>query len=170
MRKLTLLVILLMGTAVHAEEPKHAQAMLIPLGDSTVGGIIKFVESSSGGLEIMGQIVGLKPNSKHGFHVHEFGNCTTPDGSSAGGHFKVGTAHHGAPNASERHVGDLGNVSADKAGMALVNSTDKALSLTGPNSIIGRSVVVHDGEDDLKSDPAGNSGPRIACGVIGISK
>lgn len=175
MKKYLLPLLILTTTSVSAEEAKtiklgHAQAMLMPLGESVVGGLVRFTELPGGGVEVVGQIAGLTKNGTHGFHVHEFGDCSTPDGTSAGGHFTVGESHHGGPTSDGRHLGDLGNLKSDETGTAVIKSSDKMLSLSGPNSILGRAVVVHAGEDDLKSQPAGNSGPRIGCGVIGLVK
>lgn len=174
MKRALIPVLLFACTSVNAEEMKHeithAQAMLMPLGESSVGGLVRFTELPGGGVELVGQIAGLPKNSTHGFHVHEFGDCSTPDGLSAGGHFKIGESHHGGPISEDRHLGDLGNLTSNEAGMAVIKSTDKMLSLSGPNSIVGRGIVIHAGADDLKSQPAGNSGPRIGCGVIGLVK
>ena len=175
MKRVLFPVLLLATTSAHAEEQKniklgHAQAMLMPLGESSVGGLVRFTELPGGGVEIVGQITGLTKNGTHGFHVHEFGDCSTPDGTSAGGHFNIGESHHGGPTSDGRHLGDLGNLKSDATGMAVIKSEDKMLSLSGGNSILGRAVIVHAGEDDMKSQPAGNSGPRIGCGVIGLVK
>jgi Cu-Zn family superoxide dismutase len=107
---------------------------------------------------------------KHGFHIHEFGDCNSPDGTSAGGHFNPEGKTHGAPMDMSRHEGDMGNLEADDSGKAYLEYLDTVIKLKGPNSIIGRSIIVHKGEDDLKSQPAGNAGPRVACGVIGVAK
>ena len=114
-------------------------------------------------------ISGLKPG-KHGFHVHQFGDLTLEkDGESAGGHFDPEhTMHHGAPDAEVRHVGDLGNIEANDAGVAIVNTDDMKIQLNGPSSIIGRSIVVHVGEDKF-TQPTGNAGGRVAFGVIGVA-
>jgi Cu-Zn family superoxide dismutase len=119
------------------------------------------------GIQIVADLDGLSPGS-HGFHIHEKGDCSGDDASLAGGHFNPTNAKHGGPDSAERHVGDLGNVIADKNGHAHYERLDKIISLKGPNSIIGRSVVIHSKEDDYKTQPAGNSGERIACGVIKI--
>lgn len=111
---------------------------------------------------------------KHGFHVHEFGDNTNGC-MSAGPHFNPNKKEHGAPDAAIRHVGDLGNIVADESGKAKVNINDSLISLTGPNSILGRTVVVHADVDDLGlgghelSKTTGNAGGRIGCGVIGFS-
>ena len=111
-----------------------------------------------------GALQNLKPG-KHGVHIHENGDCSAPDAASAGPHFNPTHQHHGGPATEEHHAGDLGNIDADGSGNARLNWTGK-LSLEGADSIIGKSLVVHEKEDDLKTDPAGNSGARIACGVI----
>ena len=148
--------------------PKKAIAVLQELGKSGVKGIITFTQSD-GYVEIKGEITGLTPG-EHAFHVHEFGDCSSPDGKSAGAHFNPDDKPHGGPEDTERHVGDLGNLKADDSGKAEVNIQDKVIKLGGPHSIIGRSLIVHAKPDDLKSQPAGNAGDRIACAVIGITK
>jgi len=115
------------------------------------------------------RISGLTPGL-HGFHVHERGNCTAPDGSSAGPHFNPHSGAHGGPESSSRHAGDLGNIEAGANGVAVYRAEVRGISLgTGVDSIIGRSVIVHEKPDDLSSQPAGNSGARLACGLISKS-
>jgi Cu-Zn family superoxide dismutase len=121
------------------------------------------------GISIVADVEGLSPG-QHGFHIHEFGDCTAPDGTSAGGHFNPEGNPHGAPSDTERHVGDLGNLSADDAGMGHYERTDSHITFQGPHSIIGRGIIVHAGEDDLTTQPTGDAGPRVACGVIGVAQ
>lgn len=135
---------------------------------SKVNGTIEFNQVGRS-VEISGEVTGLTPG-KHGFHIHEFGDCSDHDGMCAGGHFNPTNAPHGGPDSAERHVGDLGNITADESGKAVIKMTDNVISLRGPSSIVGRSVIVHAKEDDLKSQPTGNAGDRVACGVIGIGK
>jgi Cu-Zn family superoxide dismutase len=142
----------------------HAVAMLSPTQTNSVRGTVNFTETHSG-VRVVAHITGLTPG-QHGFHVHEKGDCSAPDATSAGGHFNPGGAPHGAPDATARHEGDLGNITADASGVAHYDRVDKNLSFDGPNSIVGRAVIVHASADDLKSQPAGNAGPRVACGVI----
>jgi Cu-Zn family superoxide dismutase len=142
-----------------------AAAVLKPASGSEVSGSVTFTEMPDGGVRVAADISGLSPGL-HGFHVHEKGDCSAPDASSAGGHFNPDSVQHGAPGAMSHHAGDLGNLTADANGHALLDTVVKGLTLTGPDSIVGRGLVVHGGEDDLKSQPAGNSGPRVACGVI----
>jgi len=132
-------------------------------------GTVTFTEVADG-VQVHAEITGLTPGN-HGFHVHEFGDCTAEDGSSAGGHFNPTNQPHGGPDADARHVGDMGNIEADASGTAKLDYLDHSMSLSNDDrSIIGRSVVVHAKADDLKSQPAGDSGARIACGVIGRAK
>ncbi|HLN28662.1 MAG TPA: superoxide dismutase family protein [Gemmataceae bacterium] len=151
-----------------SDVPLKAVAVLHPKSDSKVTGKVVFKEEE-GYVTITGEITGLTPG-EHAFHVHEFGDCSSPDAMSAGGHFNPDKKPHGGPHAAERHVGDLGNIKADNEGKVVLNIKDEVIKLHGPHSIIGRSLIVHGGVDDLKSQPAGNAGPRVACGVIGIAK
>ncbi|KAK9899361.1 copper/zinc binding superoxide dismutase [Cystobasidium minutum MCA 4210] len=150
-------------------------AIAVLKGDSKVSGLLKFSQSDENSpVTITGEITGNDPNAQRGFHVHQFGDgsngCT-----SAGPHFNPTGAKHGAPDAAERHVGDLGNLQTDANGTVNLNMTDKHISLFGKNSIIGRTIVIHAGVDDLgkgdteESTKTGNAGARNACGVIGIA-
>jgi Cu-Zn family superoxide dismutase len=145
-----------------------AVAVLEPTQGNSVHGVIRFAPAN-GGVRVTALISGLTPG-RHGFHVHEFGDTTSRDGTAAGGHFNPGGRSHGAPDDAMRHAGDLGNITADADGNAVVNFVDPGISLTGPNSIIGRSVVVHADPDDMTTQPTGNAGPRVAVGVIGRAK
>lgn len=143
---------------------QEAVAIIRPTKGNAVEGVVKF-SSSENGVKIVADISHLKPGS-HGFHIHEFGDCSAEDGSSAGGHFNPTKRMHGSPDVLERHVGDLGNIEADEKGFAHFERVDKMLKLNGPDTIVGRSVVVHTDPDDFKTQPTGNSGGRIGCGVI----
>ncbi len=116
------------------------------------------------------QLEGLPSNSTHGFHVHEYGDCSAPNGTSAGGHFNPLGMNHGAPHEAERHVGDLGNIETNSEGKVDIEVTDSHLAMAGSHSILGRAVVVHAQADDLTSQPVGNAGARVLCGVIGVVK
>ena len=150
-----------------AQEPKKAIAILHPASGSQVTGTVTFTKTDDG-VQMVADVTGLKPG-KHGFHIHEFGDCSTPDATSAGGHFNPTHQHHDGPTGTERHAGDFGNIEADASGKGHLEWKGK-LKLSGDDSIVGRSVIVHEKEDDLKTDPAGNSGARIGCGVIGVAK
>lgn len=171
-------VSLLLGTVVclygQATEQKpsapfKAIAVIHGLGTNNVSGTVTFTEVEDG-VQVQADITGLTPG-KHGFHIHEFGDCSAADGSSAGGHFNPTNKPHAGPDMPERHVGDMGNIEADASGKAKLDYVDHDMSLTNDKlSIIGRSVVIHGKADDLKTQPAGDSGPRIACGIIGRTK
>ncbi len=147
--------------------PTKAVAVIHGFGDSPVKGVVHFTATAEG-VQISGEIRGLKPG-KHGFHIHEFGDCSSADPKCHGGHFNPEKKKHGGPTSEERHVGDLGNITADDSGKATIHLRDKLIALSGSHSIVGRAVIIHGGEDDQKSDPAGNAGPRIAGGVVGIA-
>jgi len=146
----------------------RAVAVLHPTKGNSVSGIVRF-EAVSGGVRVVADITGLTPG-KHGFHIHEYGDCSSEDGTSAGGHFNPTKMPHSSPASKERHVGDLGNIEADKDGTAHLDYVDTMISFSGTNSIIGRGVIVHEKEDDLKTQPTGAAGARVACGVVGIAK
>lgn len=144
----------------------RATAQLAPTLGSTVTGTVHVVQKGSSVL-IEADISGLKPDSEHGFHVHEKGDCSAPDGSSAGPHFNPNGMPHGMYDHAARHAGDMPNLRADANGVAHYSWTSDALSVgTGAGNVLGRSFVVHRDADDYTSQPAGNSGPRLACGVI----
>jgi Cu-Zn family superoxide dismutase len=168
-----LLVSTLLLTAAEAEKatgPKKAVCVLMPTqkSDGKVQGTVTFTQKDDA-VEITGEISGLTPG-KHGFHIHEFGDMSSADGMATGGHFNPGMHKHGGPEDTDRHAGDFGNIEAGADGKATIKMTDKAISMSGPNSIIGRALIVHAKEDDLKSQPSGNAGDRIAQGVIGVAK
>jgi Cu-Zn family superoxide dismutase len=150
--------------------PTHAVCVLTPTqkSDGKVHGTVKFTQTSTG-VEIEGTIEGLTPG-KHGFHVHEFGDLSSPDGMATGGHFDIAKHKHGAPEDADRHSGDLGNITADDSGKATIKVTDKGIALHGANSVLGRALIVHAKADDLKTQPSGDAGGRIAQGVIGVAK
>jgi Cu-Zn family superoxide dismutase len=144
-----------------------AIAVIHPLGNSNVKGTVTFTKMANG-VQINAEITGLTPG-EHGFHIHEWGDCSSADGMSTGGHYNPTGAPHAGPDSRQRHVGDFGNVTADQTGKATLNRVDNLLAFEGPTSIVGRAVVVHAGRDDLRSQPSGDAGGRIGCGVIGIA-
>jgi Cu-Zn family superoxide dismutase len=147
--------------------PVAAVAVLVPTQGNETRGSVVFTRSGDR-IHVAGEIRGLSPG-EHGFHVHQWGNCNCPDAECAGPHFAPREMPHGAPANEKRHVGDLGNVTA-KDGEATVKMDDSLIALDGPRSIVGRAIVVHQKPDDLKSQPSGNAGPRVACGVVGIAR
>lgn len=140
-----------------------------PTEGNEVNGVVRFL-NEEGGVRVAAEINGLEANSNHGFHIHQFGDCTAPDGTSAGGHFNPHDNPHAGPTDSPRHVGDLGNLESDDEGYAELNFLDSELSFEGVDNILGRGVVIHAEEDDLESQPTGDAGDRLACGVIGVAQ
>ena len=167
MKLILCLAALTIATLGMANGQDTATAKLDPKSGSKVTGTITFTKSGDD-VQVTGDIENLTPG-QHGFHLHDKGDCSAPDAASAGPHFNPSHQHHGGPETAERHAGDLGNIEADSSGKAHVQWKGK-LSLSGADSIIGKSVVVHEKADDLKTDPSGNSGARIACGVIEAAK
>lgn len=150
-----------------AQEPTQAIAVLHSSSGSQVTGTVTFTKTGDT-VQVVADITGLTPG-KHGFHIHEFGDCSAADASSAGGHFNPMKKPHGAPDAAERHEGDMGNLEADATGKAHLELKDSMLKFSGEYSILGRGVIVHEKVDDW-SQPVGNAGGRLACGVIGVAK
>jgi Cu-Zn family superoxide dismutase len=167
--KLTPVVLLAAAAAVAAPAPAtRAVAVLTPLGGSGVSGTVTFTRVE-GGVKVSAHLSGLGEGA-HGFHIHEFGDCSAADGTSAGGHFNPTAQPHGAPTAAARHTGDMGNVTADASGNASLEYVDSHASFEGETSILGRGVIVHAKADDLKTQPTGAAGGRVACGVIGVAR
>jgi Cu-Zn family superoxide dismutase len=149
---------------VSLEEPT-ARVVIRPASGSSVSGQLVFVQTGSI-VRIRGELSGHSPGPK-GIHIHEKGDCSARDASSAGGHFNPHRLRHGASPVGS-HAGDLGNVVFDAAGRATVDMRVRGISVSRSaiDGIIGRAVVVHAQPDDLKTDPTGNAGGRVACGVI----
>jgi Cu-Zn family superoxide dismutase len=146
--------------------PKHATATMVGTKKfKAVKGTVEFKETDDG-VEVTANIEGLKKGD-HGFHIHEKGDCSAPDAKSAGGHFNPSNHKHGAPDAAEHHEGDLGNLTAGKDGKATKTFTMKGITLKdGDNSVVGKGFIIHEKADDMKTQPTGNAGDRVACGVI----
>jgi Cu-Zn family superoxide dismutase len=143
-----------------------AEATLAPKSGSKVSGTVVFSRVKDG-VQVIASITGGTAAGKHGIHIHEKGDCSAADASSAGGHFNPTGAPHAGPTASARHVGDLGNITVKEDGVGyLTLDIPNVNGFTDWNSIIGKAVVVHAKADDEKSQPAGAAGDRIACGVI----
>lgn len=120
------------------------------------------------GVHLTGSLQGLPPDGEFGFHIHEKGDCSAPDASSAGGHFNPANVDHGNPQSMPHHAGDMMNAKSDAQGMAQINAHVDGLTLGdgGGSDVIGKAVVVHEKADDYKTQPSGDSGARVACGVI----
>ena len=123
-------------------------------------------ELASGGTKVEIWIENATPGV-HGLHIHEKGDCSAPDASSAGAHFNAAGNPHAGPTEMHRHAGDLGNITIEANGtghMELV--TDLLTVKPGPNSVVGKAVIFHEKADDLQTQPTGNAGGRLGCGVV----
>ena len=147
---------------------ERAMCVLSATEGNQVRGMIQFSQVGDM-VRVEADVFGLTPG-KHGFHIHQLGDISAPDGTATAGHFNPDGHDHGGPDHDVRHAGDLGNLDADESGYAHLEWTDPLIQLGGAESIIGRSIIVHAGEDDLSSQPTGNAGARVAQGVIGIAK
>jgi Cu-Zn family superoxide dismutase len=151
------------------ESPLIASAGLSPTkGNKTIGEAT--FEQVGDKVKVAIFVQGLKPGQEHGLHIHEKGDCSSGDGMSAGGHFNPHGKPHGRPGTSERHAGDLPSLKANKGGRANVQVEVDQLTVTpGPASVVGRAVIVHANPDDFTTQPTGNAGARLACGVIKLN-
>ncbi len=150
-------------------EMVSASATLQSREGFTVGGTVRFEQMAGGGpVTITASIQGA-PAGSRGLHIHEVGDCSAEDFTSAGGHFNPAGVPHGGPMDSERHAGDLGNIEIGEGGSGTLEQTSDLITLAEgeTTSILGRGVILHEGTDDLVSQPTGAAGGRIACGVIG---
>lgn len=150
---------------------RHAVANLASASGSLVSGRL-LLASTPSGVRISGDIGGLQPNAQHGFHIHEKGDCSAVDGSAAGGHFNPDKKPHGRVGAGPHHAGDSDNIVADTQGVAHLNIVLNGISLGSGagNDVANRALIVHAVADDYTSQPAGNAGARVACGVIRLSQ
>ena len=147
----------------------RASAQLQPTTGNPTSGSVTFVQAGSKVL-ISGEVRGLKPNAEHGFHVHEKGDCSSGDGMSTGGHFNPTGAPHGSHGAGAHHAGDLPSLKADAAGVARFSFESSMIAVgSGVTDVVGKGLIVHRDPDDYKTQPTGNSGPRLACAVIARS-
>jgi len=169
-RTLAAIALLLGLVACAAPRPDAAAtADLQATRGNTASGTVRFVQNGDT-VKVSGEVKGLKPNAEHGFHVHEKGDCSSGDGMS-GGHFNPTATAHGQHGQGTHHVGDLPSLKADAQGVAKVDfTTTTGLTLKpGATSIMDKGLIVHRDPDDYKTQPTGNSGARVACGVIRAS-
>ena len=152
--------------ADYGQEVESANAKLRPKSGSSVEGSVSFRhDAERNGLLISIEASGLEPGL-HGFHIHETGNCSGENASTAGGHFNPENNEHGDPNNASSHAGDLGNIRVADDGSVQHRVFSKTLTFTGETSVVGKAVVIHQQADDLESQPSGAAGKRVACGVI----
>jgi len=153
------------GAARGADAPAQAKASIEARSGSTVTGTATFTEVA-GGVKVVVHIEKAPPGT-HGLHLHEKGDCSAPDAASAGGHFNPTSMPHAGPMDKQHHAGDLGNIEIKADGTGDLEITSSMLTVKpGPNSVVGRAVVFHEKADDLKTQPTGNAGGRLGCGVI----
>ena len=151
-----------------AKKARKAVAVVNATTGNQANGTVTFTETENG-IQVTANFDGV-PEGEHGFHIHEFGDCSSGDGKSAGGHFNPEGVAHAGPSDETRHVGDLGNVTADASGKVSKSFVDQHIAFEGLKSIVGKGVILHAGTDDLTSQPTGAAGARIACGVIKLSE
>lgn len=160
--------ILVLASCASTSSGPSAAATLSSTSGSTASGTVTFLQKGDGSVDVTVHITGV-PAGVHGFHIHDKGDCGD-NGNAAGGHFNPAGAAHGAPSADAHHAGDFGNVTADAQGV--VHATFNTRSITvapGPDSVAGHAVILHANPDDLTTQPSGNAGPRIACGVVAMN-
>lgn len=152
---------------VNESTDKAASAVMAAKSGSKVAGTLEMMTMGKG-VHVMGTLTGLAPNQSFGFHVHEKGDCSAADASSAGGHFNPTAQPHGSTETAAHHAGDMDNIQSDDEGTARVSFHIENVGLANGSAtdISGRALVVHAKPDDYKTQPSGNSGDRIACGVI----
>jgi Cu-Zn family superoxide dismutase len=144
-----------------------ADATLSPTMGNNTAGSVRFTQQSNGRVLVAGEVRGLKPNSEHGFHVHEKGDCSSGDGNSAGGHYNPNAQPHGRHEMGAHHAGDLQSLRADASGVARFSFESTGISVgPGVADVVGRGLIVHRDPDDYATQPTGNAGPRLACAVI----
>lgn len=153
------------AAALPAAGAKQVEVTIEPKSGSKISGKATFVEVPDG-VKVTLALANVPPGD-HGAHVHEKGDCSAPDGSSAGGHFNPAGAPHALPNTNPRHLGDLGNITVDSNGKGTLEivATGANLKPNDPNSFLGRSIIIHEKKDD-GGQPTGNAGGRIGCGEI----
>jgi Cu-Zn family superoxide dismutase len=145
-----------------------ASVTLSPTSGSTATGTVTFAQKSDGSVDVTAHLTSVPPGV-HGFHIHDKGDCGD-NGNAAGGHFNPATVAHGAPSADPHHAGDFGNVTADAQGVVQVSFNTRSITVApGTNSVVGHAVILHGNPDDLVTQPTGNAGPRIACGVVALN-
>ena len=159
-------VAMLLAACVVTPPAPSASAQLAPTQGNTAVGAVRFV-SQGGKVLVTGEVSGLKPNAVHGFHVHDKGDCSSGDGMSTGGHFNPDGKAHGAHDAATHHAGDLPSLKADASGVATFSFESTTLRVgEGMTDVIGHGLIVHRDPDDFITQPTGNAGARVACGVI----
>ena len=158
--------LVLAGCSMLQPSGPTATAKLQPTKGNTTSGTATFTQVGDK-VRVVADVSGLKPGQQHGFHVHEAGDCSSGDGMSTKGHFNPQGKPHAHYSMAERHTGDMPALQADASGNARLDTTLDVMTVAdGPNSVVGKGLIVHAGSDDYKTQPTGNAGARIACAVI----
>ena len=145
-----------------------ATATLAPTSGSTAAGTVHLTQLGDGAVEVQVNLTGV-PEGTHGFHIHERGDCGD-NGNAAGGHYNPTGTPHGAPHADQKHAGDFGNVTANAQGNVATRFTTRSITVAdGPITAVGHAIILHANPDDLQTQPTGNAGARIACGVVTLN-
>ena len=166
MKRIVLLcvAILVLASCASMSSGPSASATLSSTSGSTASGTVLFVQKADGSVDVTVHLTGVPPGV-HGFHIHDKGDCGD-NGNAAGGHFNPAGAAHGAPTADAHHAGDFGNVTADAQGVVETTFNTRSITVAaGPDTVVGHAVILHGNPDDLMTQPTGNAGPRIACGI-----
>ena len=154
-----------LALAAHGQDVTNATCKLESKSGSQVTGTVTFMKMGDD-VHVVADITGLKPG-KHGFHIHEKGDCSSGDGMSAGGHFNPTGKPHGNPALPDHHAGDMPQLVADASGNASLSTQLDVMTIgSGATDIVGKAVIVHKDPDDYVTQPTGNSGARVACGII----
>jgi len=162
------------GGGSHAADRTNtdqAVAVVHPTEGNTAHGTVLFTREGDG-VRVHADIRGLQSNGTHAIHVHEYGDCSAADGTSAGGHYNPEGHDHALPSETmKRHAGDFGNLIADGDGHATLDLRVSNISVArGKNPVLGYAVIVHaDADKGQTEQPTGAAGPRIGCGVIGVA-
>jgi len=165
-KAIVLAALVLAGCSSMKTAGPSASATLEPTRGNTTSGTATFTQTGDG-VRVVADVSGLKPGQQHGFHIHEAGDCSSGDGMSTKGHFNPTGKPHGRPDAPDHHAGDMPALQADANGRAHLDTVLGVMTVgPGPNSIVGKGLIVHAGSDDYKTQPTGNAGARLACAVI----
>jgi Cu-Zn family superoxide dismutase len=157
--------ILLLASCASMSGGPSASATLSSTSGSTASGMVQLTQLADGSVRVTADLTGV-PAGTHGFHIHDKGECGD-NGNAAGGHYNPTATAHGAPSADPHHAGDFGNVTADANGRVHTEFTTRSITVVaGPNSAVGHAIILHANPDDLVTQPSGNAGARIACGVV----
>lgn len=157
--------LLLLGACASTGTGPSATATLAPTSGQTAAGTVTLTQLADGSVRVQVDLTGV-PAGMHGFHIHEKGDCGD-NGNAAGGHYNPLATPHAAPDVDPHHAGDFGNVEADASGNVRLSFNTRSVTVEdGPATAVGHAIILHANRDDLTTQPTGNAGARIACGVV----